>query len=563
MTRGIKSLGARLLFLLSFTLLPIGAIALVNAYFGYQHYRSQIATGAVAAGEDALRREETIIGRAETLLISLEAMPLAEPGGMVKCRGTLVQLLHAFPEFTNIAIFDRNGGSLCSAAENQDSVRAPFPNWFSEAAKGRAFSISMSATAQGEEPSVVAAMPLTNGTNDVVGILTVTIRSTTLEHAMRDVDLPEGGAMVVLDRFGRTIARRSNQAMADTWLPPDPLGTEKNIRMSGVFDATGQDGIERRYALMPLAGDVFALFGVPVATIGDAAHFLLYSNAASALFMWLAALITAALGVSRLVTRPLRRIRQSILAYSEGDAHARIRDIDDLPGEVQSLAETFNRMADAIVARDEALLDAVAQQKALTREVHHRVRNNLQIVNSLMSLQRGRAETTSEIAIFSEVQRRVTALGLVHGALYQGDDLRSVRLSTLLRDLCAATEQSLREMGDQPLLIVQADELSASADIAVPLAFLVTEIIGELIYRRDGQPPVGEIRIILRKADRGAVLIVEGDQALFPETAEDGAKRNGLSLLSGLVRQLGGMQEIDPARTRIVVSIPNLNAAGR
>ncbi|HUD51490.1 sensor histidine kinase [Parvibaculum sp.] len=561
--RGIKSLRARLVFLLSFTLLPIGTIALVNAYFGYQHYRSQIATGAVAAGEDALRREEATIGRAETLLTVLKAMPLDDAGGVEQCRGTLVELLHTFPDFMNIVLFDREGRPLCSGIEGEGGLPAPFPNWFADALRGRPFSVSMAETAPGEEPAVVATMPMTNEANDVVGVLAATIRATTLEHAMRNVVLPEGGAMVVLDRYGRTLARRSNQTSADTWLPPDPLGTEEDARTSGVFDAKGRDGIERRYVLMPLAGDVFAVFGIPISTIGDAAHFLLYSNAASALLMWLAALVTAALGVSRLVTRPLRRIRRSIVAYSDGDVHARIRDIDDLPGEVQSLADTFNRMADAILARDEALRESVAQQKALTREVHHRVRNNLQIVNSLMSLQRGRAETASETAIFAEVQRRVTALGLVHGAIYQGDDLRSVKLSILLTDLCAATEQSLREAGSEPILVVQADDLDASADIAVPLAFLVTEVIGEVVFRRDGQPMLEGMRIILRRAGTGAILIVEGDQLLFPELSEDGAKRNGLSLLSGLVRQLGGTQTIDPDRTRITISIPNLEGAGR
>lgn len=509
-----------------------------------------------------MRREEATIGEAETLLTTLAAMPLARTGGTEQCRTTLIDLLHTFPNFTNIVFFDRDGRPVCSGIESRDGLPAPFPNWFADALRGRPFSVSMAETASDEEPSVIATMPMTNEANDVVGVLTVAIRAARLEHAMRDVVLPEGGAIVLLDRYGRTLARRSNQTSGDTWLPPNPLGTEAGTRSSGVFDATGRDGVERRYVLMPLAGDAFAVFGIPVATIGDAAHFLLYSNAASALLMWLAALVTAALGVSRLVTRPLRRIRRGIIAYTDGDVHARIRDIDDLPGEVQSLADTFNRMADAILTRDEALRDAVAQQKALTREVHHRVRNNLQIVNSLMSLQKGRAETPLETAIFSEVQRRVTALGLVHGAIYQGDDLRSVKLAPLLTELCAATEQSLREAGREPILVVQAEDLSASADIAVPLAFLVTEVIGEAVFHRDDHPPLDEMRIILRRADKGAALIVEGEQPLFPELSENRATRNGLNLLSGLVRQLGGMQTIDPDRTRITVSIPNLDGAG-
>lgn len=294
---------------------------------------------------------------------------------------------------------------------------------------------------------------------------------------------------------------------------------------------------------------------------GAAARFLLFSNAATALLMWLAALLATGWGAGRLVTRPLRRIRRGLLAFSAGDERSRIRNIAELPEEIRSLAESFNRMADALAARDAALMKAVARQKALTREVHHRVRNNLQIVNSLMSLQSRKAETAAESAIFSEVQRRVTALGLVHGAIYQGDDLSSVKLDLLLKDLCAATEQSLRSAGTPALLSVSADKLSASASLAVPLAFLITEIIGEIVFHRDGSPIASDIRVALRASGAGAVLTIEATHALFPEPARPGS--SGLSLIEGLVRQLGGESAIAPGGNRISVSIPNLNTAGR
>lgn len=295
-------------------------------------------------------------------------------------------------------------------------------------------------------------------------------------------------------------------------------------------------------------------------TVGEAARFLLFSNAATALLMWLAALLATGWGVGRLVTRPLRRIRRGILAYSDGNERARIRNIDELPQEIRALAESFNRMADALAARDVALMKAVARQKALTREVHHRVRNNLQIVNSLMSLQSRKAETASESAIFSEVQRRVTALGLVHEAIYQGDDLSSVKLDLLLRDLCAATGHSLRSEGTPVSFTVIADRLTASAGIAVPLAFLITEIIGEIVFHREASTASCDLRIALRGSGTSAVLTIEGTHPLFPEPA--GAEGGNLRLIEGLVHQLGGRHIIAADRSHISVAIPNLNTAG-
>src|SRR3546814_3196624 len=132
---------------------------------------------------------------------------------------------------------------------------------------------------------------------------------------------------------------------------------------SGVFDACGNDRIERRYVYLPLACEIFAVFGVPISSIGAPAYFLLVSNAGSILLMWLTALITTALAVGYFVTRPLHRIRRGIAAYTTGDLRARIIDTEDLPAEIRQLASTFNDMADTIAMRDEALRDAVAHQK--------------------------------------------------------------------------------------------------------------------------------------------------------------------------------------------------------
>jgi two-component sensor histidine kinase len=564
-TTEVKSLRAKLIFLLSFTLLPIGAIALTNAYFGYQHYGNQIAAGALAAGEEALRRDEAIVDRARDLAGALAAMSLGKPDSAEQCRQTLVRLLSIYDEFSNIQIFDRHGFVACAAMDSTNAQPPEHQAWFTEALAGRPFTVNiLQGGGAGGEPAIIGAMPLSGeGSSEITGVLAITIRTASLEQALRDVELPAGGGMIVLDRNGQPIVQRSNQTETDDWLPPRPIASRHGGGNLGVFDTKGRDGIERRYVLVPLSGDLLALFGVPIDLLDNAAHFLLYSNAASAVFMWLAALLTTALAVNRLVARPLRRIRRRMTEYSQAKGDVRISDIEGLPGEVQSLAETFNQMADTIANRDEELRQSVERQKALTREIHHRVRNNLQIVNSLMNLQSWRATTAAELAIFSEVQRRVTALGLVHGALYQGDDMHSVELGMLLKDLCVMTEQSLAEAERPPIIAVEADPLNASADIAVPLAFLVTEIVGEAALRRNGDPRANEIRIRLEKSGSGAILTVESDVPLFGDTEEPAAKRHGLNLLSGLVRQLGGSQQVSADQTTVSVSIPNLTASAR
>ena len=553
----LKSLRIRLLSLLSLILFPVALIALANAYTGYQHYRDQLAASAVDQGEDVLDREGAIIDRARNLLSAIAAMP---PASEQQCVVEFRRLLMQYPDFSNIALLDADGALRCSGAEPQGGIgEPPFPRWFQDALNGRAFSVGTSASTNntGVEPSLLAAAPLTDRTGRVASVIVVAIRLSAIEQVIRDFSLPQDAAMIMLDRDGRALSQKTNQTSAENWLPANFLNTAPDATRSGVFDAFGNDGIERRYVYLPLAGGIFAVFGVPTSSIVAPAYFLLASNAGSILLMWLTALITTALAVGYFVTRPLHRIRRGIAAYTTGDLRARIIDIEDLPAEIRQLASTFNDMADTIAVRDEALRDAVAHQKALTLEVHHRVRNNLQIINSLMNLQSWRAETPTEVATFSEVQRRVMALGIVHGAIYQGDDLRSVRLKALLSDLCAATEQAMADVGPIPLLETDADELSASADVAAPLAFLITEIIGEATAPRSSALRPSHIRIELRKSGRGAILSVKADIPLF-EAPQGQAQphHHSLNLLAGLVRQLGGAQHISDDEMTIQVTIP-------
>ncbi len=552
----LKSLRIRLLSLLSFILFPVAVIALANAYIGYEHYRTQLAASIIGQGEDVLGREEVIINRARNLLGAIAAMP---PANAQQCNAEFRKLLLQYSDFSNIALLGTDGSVRCSGAENQGVIgELPFPRWFRDALKGRPFSVGTSAPSNtGTEPSLLAAAPLTDAAARVVGVLVVAIRLSAIEQVIRNFNLPQDAALIMLDRDGRALSQKINQTSAETWLPADFLNTAPDATRSGVFDAFGNDGIERRYVYLPLAGEIFAVFGMPLSSIGDPAYFLLFSNVGSVLLMWLTALITTALAVGYFVTRPLHRIRRGMAAYTTGDVRARIIDTEGLPAEIRQLASTFNNMADTIAARDEALRDAVAHQKALTREVHHRVRNNLQIINSLMNLQSWRAETPSEVATFSEVQRRVMALGIVHSAIYQGDDMRSVRLKALLSDLCAATEQAMADVEPIPLLETDSDELTASADVAAPLAFLLTEIIGEATARRNSTPRPSHIRIQLRKNGQGGILTVEADTPLFEaRQGQAHPPHRSLNLLAGLVRQLGGRQHINDTGTAIQVTIP-------
>ena len=110
---------------------------------------------------------------------------------------------------------------------------------------------------------------------------------------------------------------------------------------------------------------------------------------------------------------------------------------EQMPPEIRELAETLEDMADAIVGRDASLRDSLAQKDALMREIHHRVKNNLQVISSLLNMQQRALTDPAARAAMSDTRQRITALALIYRALYQGPDLKRVDLRPFLEELTA------------------------------------------------------------------------------------------------------------------------------
>lgn len=262
-----------------------------------------------------------------------------------------------------------------------------------------------------------------------------------------------------------------------------------------------------------------------------------------------------------MVIEPLNKVRQAIRRYIAGDDAARIERDDSAPVEVQAVATKFNTLADAIHVRSDELRAAIDHQKALVREINHRVRNNLQVMNSLLNLQSRRAQSPEQAAIFQDVQRRLNALGIVHSAFYQGDDLRAVDLAILLPDLCRSTEQQLTTEWGRPVITMHCPEsVYALPDAALTLAFLVTELIAEAAQQvsPEGLPTSRFDFELLKQPRGGSVLTMNVDQPVLGELMENKPGEVHIKLFRGLIRQLRARMDVNDDNFIVTVTLPPL-----
>ena len=254
--------------------------------------------------------------------------------------------------------------------------------------------------------------------------------------------------------------------------------------------------------------------------------------------MWLAALLIGWLVASRLIVRPLTRLRVAVGRYADGDKTVRLGGETFLSREVDALAAAFDDMADRLDRHSDSLQAALAEQRRLTREVHHRVKNNLQIVSSLLSLQARDAKTAEVARAYAQVQARVAALAVVHRWMYDSaaPGGRDVDLRALASDLCSGLEQSLTASeGISISIACHVDRVFVGQDTAVPIAFLITELVS-CAARLSSPAPLSVAVHAIGTADSVRLTIAA------PPFASDPLHDNGAlptqRIIQGMARQL-------------------------
>jgi two-component sensor histidine kinase len=185
----------------------------------------------------------------------------------------------------------------------------------------------------------------------------------------------------------------------------------------------------------------------------------------------------------------------------------------------------------------------VQQKDILLKEIHHRVKNNLQIVSSLLNLHGKSVVEPNARNALDDVKMRVRALALVHRYLYEADDVRVVPLQMFMTELCRTLVNSLSDAKRRVSLRVDIPEMTIVSDWAVPVALLVTEAITNAMKHAfpDGRAGNIAVRLALNGATGQAVLTVSDDGVGPPLSDPDQPNRHlGLHLIQAFARQIGG-----------------------
>lgn len=191
------------------------------------------------------------------------------------------------------------------------------------------------------------------------------------------------------------------------------------------------------------------------------------------------------------------------------------------------------------------LQHALAEKVGLLNEVHHRVKNNLQVVTSLLRLEGRRSSQPETQTVLADMQGRIRAMALLHESLYREGTFASVDLAVYLRQLCQQTFRAHAGRGGAVRLVLDLCPAQVSMDVATPCGLLVNELLSNCLKHAFPNERAGEARVSLQAQDPAHwVLTVSDDGVGLPGDFE--ARRTqslGLQLVSDLATQLGGKME--------------------
>jgi PAS domain S-box-containing protein len=206
---------------------------------------------------------------------------------------------------------------------------------------------------------------------------------------------------------------------------------------------------------------------------------------------------------------------------------------------------------------DEQLKASLREKEVLLREVHHRVKNNMQVISSMLSLESSKITDAATRQHFQDSMNRIHSMALVHEKLYGSGNLATVDFGEYLTSVTTQLMRSYRREGVN--CSVEAEQVSLGVDVAVPCGLIVNELVSNSLKHGFRDRDRGTVLVkLVRRDDRTVELVVQDDGVGFPEGVDfRNVPSMGLTLVSSLAEQIEGTVDLQrEGGTRFVLRFP-------
>ncbi len=545
-TKRLLGLRVRLMAIIGLALAPVFALAAVQTFIEAREQSQARRTELISTLRLFAHDQAMLIGGVRDLMEAVREVPVIVDNP-AECDAFLSRLNATDNAYTNIAIVNSDGTTRCSGMPVPDGLNVANTDWFRAVMRGDVFSIGRARIGPVSNQGVlVLAIPV-DDSPDPDGIIVTGVSISLLEQLGLQAREDTGHLAGIVDRSGRVLTQRQHLEVNNV-----DLEYLRQAAESGhiIFETESLTGATQTLALgQVIDDDVFVLIAQPAIPFFAWQNINITASIVLPILMWLLSLVVIWIASDFLVLRWLRYIRRFARLYGMGRYDLFPERASKAPAEIRELADSLKWMATRIRERDEELQESIDQKQMLIREVHHRVKNNLQIITSLINLQLGRLRDGESGRALREAQSRINALAMIHRNLYEAENLTRIEISPFIKELADLThEASTGEIFRVDLAFhTELDDEQLTTDQAVPLSMFITEAMTNAYKHAFTDDTDGQVISVVLLKDK----MEDGSPAICVTVADNGPGLDetntyrgvGTSLFDAFAIQLDGKVE--------------------
>ncbi len=544
--------------LITFALLPLGVIGIWQTNAVMNEAEEQTRDGVLAQTVELASNERDVLQRAIGAASALSALFPVTAQDNERCGLLMKDFVSDNKDFVFAGWIEPSGLMKCHSGPGEFNFSSQPAFQELVATPKLSFEINRQGSVTGESVIIVSQPVFEN--EELKGFVSISIPHWVA--SMQSDNLTEQGIVVALvDKGGEILASSVGLEKTKGFLP----STEETRLLFGQSGSTflgkSAAGESRFFAISSLLPDQVVVIGSWPEEVAQLAA----GNRKTALtlafpiLMWIAGLGVALWGLYQLVLRHLNVLRRALGSVAKGDRR-HLQAMRFAPQEFQDVERDFNNMVELVSAAEAQQEDDLRQKTLLLREVHHRVKNNLQLVASIMNMHGRTANTPEARRLLNQLQRRVRGLATVHNTLNTKSQMASVDTKELVENLT-------RELGQRPAINGKTVEVSVDAlsvhigqDQAVTLSMLAAEALTNAVKYvgiPDGGKP--EIHVSLTQDVSGDLRfeVVNSRGAMAENEDIELLESSGIGqrLMKAFVHQLEGMVNVQEEVDRYTYTV--------
>ncbi|RFP91049.1 HAMP domain-containing protein [Rhodobacteraceae bacterium 63075] len=561
--RGLHlGLAPRLMIVLSMAMLPLALVSVYQTQRVLEERQSLSEQALLGRTQTAVSESREVIrsaiASADTLALQMPDLRSEEE----TCNAIMSRVVKRSGYFAFAGYRDNEAGLICSSLEPDSEAQGSL-SALPELDITRNEALLSPLSFLGGIATFSVTVPVVEQGRFIGTIwiaVPVSALSGTLSSAGDELDL------VLFQSEGDIIATKDFNERRRRVLPEDRDLQSLAAGGRQTFRTRNREGETRDFAVLPMVEDRVLALGSWMPR-DQGINLPAYQHMMALYFpiaIWIIAIGAAYIGVHRLVIRHIRRLRSWMRAYASGDrtdlGEARL---DGAPEELEVLAGSFREMTRRLSEHDQRREEDLEEKTVLLREVHHRVKNNLQMISSMMNMQIRATQSAEAQRQLRRVQDRVMALSAVHRYLYLARKLSMLRADELLDNIIQqlVIVGTLDESGQNINVSTELDPVEITPDQSVPLSLLATEAAMNAV-KYCGVSDAGEawINIALKQQEDGTLCFSIVNSRAGGTDAGEVAEGSGLGsrLIESFATQLGGKLETNdlPDRFEMHVVFP-------